>query len=251
VQATILYLDADLLALAKPPGLSLATPRRDPHAAVARLLAALGPDDRRLLAETAVGGGGDPGAPLLVHRLDVGTTGVVLLARHPEAHRELLRALGEREIGKTYLALVWGHPRPRVGRYDQPLGPDRRDRRRMRVDPEGRPALTHYRVLAAPPHVAVVELELETGRTHQIRVHLAAAGHPIVGDDLYGGPREHGIRSARLRTALTAPHPLLHARRLTLPPPWDLVLTAPLPPAFRRALEACMPEGEPVPAWAE
>lgn len=233
MHSELLHLDERLVVLAKPPGLSLATPRSDPGAAVERLRASLAPAARRALAES----------PLwLVHRLDVGTSGLVLLARDADTHRALVRALSERRIQKTYLALVWGAPRPRSGRFEQPLGPDRADRRRMRVEPGGRAAITVYRVLGRAPHLALVELSPETGRTHQIRVHLAAAGHPIIGDDLYGGPRHHGVREAVLRHALSVDHPLLHAWRLGLRLPGDereRRFEAALPRDFRAALTAC------------
>lgn len=229
--AHILFLDDRLAAIAKPPGLSLATPQRAPEEAVVRLLAALPHTERARLE-----GGG---LPLLVHRLDVGTSGLVLLARGADAHRELVSAFANRQVEKTYLALVWGHPRPRQGVYEQPLGPDRDDRRRMRVDSAGRPARTGYQVLSAPPHVALTALRPETGRTHQIRVHLSAAGHPIVGDDLYGGPRHRGVRDPALRRALDPPHTLLHAWTLILPTDFAVLPAAPLPAAFRAALLAC------------
>ncbi len=229
--ARLLFSDERLVAIDKPAGLSLATPASEPGAAVRRLVEALPDAVRR---EEYL----DPDALLLVHRLDLGTTGVVLLARDPETHRALAEALGARQIGKVYLALCWGHPRPREGRYDALLGPDRDDRRRMRVDPAGRPALTRYRVLAAPSHAALVELRPETGRTHQIRVHLAQAGHPIVGDDFYGGPRHHGVKDAVLRALLAPDHTLLHAWRLELPEELGPVITAPLPADFAAALYA-------------
>ena len=231
--STVLHSDERLLVLAKSAGVSLQTPPSRPGIAVERLLASLGAEDR------AAYGWGELH---LVHRLDVGTSGVVVLARDPDMHRVLVTALAERRIEKTYLAWVWGHPRPREGRYDAALGPDRSDRRRMRVDPEGRPAATRYRVLAAPRHVALVELVPETGRTHQIRVHLAAAGHPVVGDDLYGGPRHRGLRDTALRAALQPEHTLLHAWRLALPSPplaAPLIVSAPCDAAFRRAAQAC------------
>ena len=224
--ASVLYSDERLLVLAKPPGLSLKTPPSRPGEAVGRLTAALAPEDRDGYAW---------GELHLVHRLDVGTSGVIVLARDEEMHRALVGAFAERRVGKTYLAWVWGHPRPRQGRFDAALGPDHADRRRMKVDPGGRPSATRYRVLATPRHVALVELAPETGRTHQIRVHLAAAGHPVVGDDLYGGPRHHGIHHPELRAALGPDHTLLHAWRLDLPSPplrAPLTVTAPLAPGF-------------------
>ncbi len=236
----ILYADHRVLAVAKPPGVSLATPRRQPGAAVARLLAVLP-------AGEVERWGIDPADTFLVHRLDVGTSGVVLLARGAEAHRRALAALAAGEVEKTYLALCWGHPRPSQGSWSWPLAPDPRDRRRMRVDPGGKPSRSDYRVLAAPPHAALVELIPRTGRTHQLRAHLAAAGHPIVGDDLYGGPRHRGVRDPRLRQALAPPHLLLHAWRLRVPG-WDgvgeVILTAPLPAALSAALAALRVESE-------
>lgn len=240
--ATVLYSDERLAAIAKPPGISLATPRRDPHAAVARLVEAIDEAERTLH-------GLDAGMLLLVHRLDVGTSGVVLLARDAEAHRELAGAFAARRVSKTYLALVWGRPRPPDGRFDQPLAPDRRDRRRMLVDPGGRPARSDYETVGRGAHVSLLRLTPHTGRTHQLRVHLAGAGHPVVGDDLYGGPRHRGVRDPALRRALDPGRPLLHAWRLHLPPGLrfaELIVTAPLPADLRASLAAAgIPEPHP------
>jgi|YNPNPStandDraft_1061719.scaffolds.fasta_scaffold10469_2 23S rRNA pseudouridine1911/1915/1917 synthase len=240
--ARILFAHERLVVVAKPAGVSLATSRRDPHRAVARLLAALPADERAgygLVAESVQ----------LVHRLDVGTSGVVVLARDEESHRDLVAAFAQRLVGKTYLALVWGCPRPRQGQWTAPLAPDRTDRRRMTVAAEGRPATTRYRVLHRARYVSLVALEPSTGRTHQLRVHLSHAGHPIVGDDLYGGPRHRGVKEATLRQALTLARPLLHAARLHLPrtpSTPELVVTAPLPEDFATTLAAL---GVPAAAW--
>ena len=153
-----------------------------------------------------------------------------------------MAAFGARRVEKRYLALVWGRPRPGAGEWDLPLAPDPRDRRRMRVDGAvGRAALTAYRVRRAGQGVALVELTPRTGRTHQLRVHLAHHGHPIVGDDLYGGPRHRGVRDPALRRALAPPHLLLHAWSLRVPSPplpESLAVEAPLPPPFAAALIA-------------
>jgi 23S rRNA pseudouridine1911/1915/1917 synthase len=234
VLATIVYADERLVAVNKPAGVSLATRRAEPRAAIARLLEAV-PDDERLAHGLATED------LLLVHRLDVGTSGLVLLARGADVHRDLVRAFGERLVAKFYLALVWGRPRPGVGRWEWPLGPDRSDRRRMRVEPAGRGAVTDYELIAHVPHVSLLRLKPATGRTHQLRVHLAHAGHPIVGDDLYGGPRHRGIRDQELRSALAPAHPFLHAWCLCLPATAstpELVLTAPPPADFTAALAA-------------
>jgi RluA family pseudouridine synthase len=234
VHAALVHADERIVAINKPPGVSLATRRAEPGAAVDRLLAALDDAARATLERAA-------GPLLLVHRLDVGTSGLVLLARDERTHRELVRCFSERAVEKTYLAVVWGRPRPAAGEWSDPLGPDRRDRRRMRVDPAGRPARSRYRVVGGPPFASLVALAPATGRTHQLRVHLAHAGHPIVGDDLYGGPRHRGVRDADVRRALQPDHPLLHAWRLALPSgalPEALSLEAPPPHDLLAALAA-------------
>lgn len=224
----LLFCGRELAAVNKPPGVSLATGRGGGAAAVARLLACLSQREREQLA----------GPLFLVHRLDVATSGVVLLARSREVHRQLAAAFARGQVHRVYLALVWGKVRPAQGCFDVPLGPDRRDRRKMRPDPAGKRATTLYRRLAAQGPVSLVKLAPLTGRTHQLRVHLAAAGHPIVGDDLYGGPRHHGVRDRELRSLLSPPHLLLHAFRLELPPALGgLAFEAPLPEAFTEALE--------------
>ncbi len=218
---------ADVVALDKPAGVSMATSSRGGSGAeaVRRLLEACGESD-------------DPEL-LLVHRLDVGTSGVVLLARGEAAHRALSLAFQNRRAHKTYRALVWGHPAPAQGVFEDPLGRDPKDGRRMKVRADGKPARTRYRTLARLPSAADLELSPETGRTHQIRVHLSAHGHPIVGDDLYGGAtRWRGVRDPHHRRALAAAgRPLLHAARVQIPE-LDLDVAAPLPEDYRRALAA-------------
>jgi 23S rRNA pseudouridine1911/1915/1917 synthase len=226
----LIYIDERILVIDKPPGTSLATPKSDPQAAAARLLGVLPP-------ETNLAYGLTPGAIHLVHRLDIGTSGLVLAARDEDAHRELSRAISEHRIVRTYLAIVWGHPRPPEGVYDSPLAPDRRDRRRMKADAGGRPARTRYWLRLRLKHVSLLQIVPETGRTHQIRVHLAAAGHPIVGDDLYAGARHRAVRNPCERAILTPSHTLLHAWRMQLPENTvtDVrFLEAPLPADFTR-----------------
>lgn len=227
--AHVVYLGDRFAVIDKPAGLSLRTPRSDPHEAARRLVDALPVADRDAIAGRE---------PRLVHRLDESTSGLVLVALDDEMHRELLGRFAAKETDKRYLAVVWGHPRPAAGTFDSPLGPDRRDRRRMKVDPSGSAARSDYRVLARAPHVALVELRPRTGRTHQLRVHLAAAGHPVVGDDLYGGPRERAVRDPKLRAALAPGRSLLHAWTLDLPGLDPSRFVARLPADFRATAAA-------------
>jgi 23S rRNA pseudouridine1911/1915/1917 synthase len=203
----VLFENADVVALDKPPGVSMATSSRPGSAeeAVRRLLEACGV------------AGTDP-LPLLVHRLDVGTSGVVLLARGDAAHRALSRALQQRTAEKTYRALVFGHPVPARGRIDLALARDPKDGRKMRVEKDGKPSVTAYETLRRYASLADLRLSPETGRTHQIRVHLAAKGHPIAGDDFYGGAtRWRGVKDRAVRDALQRlAHPLLHAERIVI-----------------------------------
>ena len=225
-RARIVHLGDRFAVLDKPPGLSLATPRRAGDAAARRLVAALPEEERSMLAGRELH---------LVHRLDEPTSGLVLVALDAEMHRELVTELAARRISKVYLALVWGRPRPRRGAWTAPLGPDRGDRRKMRVDPTGRAATTDWLVVAHAPHVSLVALWPRTGRTHQLRVHLAAAGHPIVGDDFYGGPRERAIHDRALRKSLEVGRALLHAWRLEVPSLEPSRFEAPLPADLRAA----------------
>ena len=221
-----LFENDHVVALHKPAGVSMATSGREEKSAsraVERLLEACGEDPDEAL--------------LLVHRLDVGTSGVTLLAKSDEAHRALSRAFQSRAAKKAYRAIVWGHPKPARGVYDDPLGRDPKDGRKMRVAKDGKPSATRYETRERFTGLADLSLAPETGRTHQIRVHLAAKGHPIAGDDFYGGAtRWRGIRDAGVREALRRlTHPLLHAERIVVGE-LGLDVTAPLPDDYEGIL---------------
>ncbi len=175
---------------------------------------------------SGIGGERRPG---IVHRLDKETSGLIAVAKTDAAHRALAQALAERRVSRVYQAIAWGRPRPSTGTVDRPIGRHPVDRLRMAVVSGGKPARTHYRVIetrgdGAKVTASLIECRLETGRTHQIRVHLAALGHPLIGDPLYGIAGRRG--SAGLSPAQRRLHDMigrqaLHAVRLTLPHPID------------------------------
>jgi 23S rRNA pseudouridine1911/1915/1917 synthase len=222
-----LFENDDVVALDKPPGVSMATSTREEKsaaAAVARLLEACGlPEDSTLR---------------LVHRLDLGTSGVVLLAKTEASHSALTLALQSGGARKTYRALVWGHPVPATGSMEKPLGRDPKDGRKMKIRTDGKSAVTRYQTLARLSSVADLRLFPQTGRTHQIRVHLSAKGHPIVGDDLYGGAtRWRGVRDPARRRALAhVERPLLHAERIEIAE-LSIDVSAPLAWDYSKALD--------------
>ena len=157
--------------------------------------------------------------PRHIHRLDRDTTGAVLYAKHPWAHAVLDAELRERRVRREYVVLVAGRLRKKRGTLRFPIARDRQDRQRRRVSPAGQPAVTHYEVLETFRDATLVRAWLETGRTHQIRVHFAHIGHPLVGDALYGGPSAAIGRQALHAWRITFPHPLTGVWE-TVEAPW-------------------------------
>jgi 23S rRNA pseudouridine1911/1915/1917 synthase len=197
----------------------------------------------RLPAIRSVGGADRPG---IVHRLDKQTSGLLVVAKTARAHRELVEMMRRREVHRVYLALVWGEPRAAKGEIDAPLGRDPRDRKRIAVVRRGgRLARTGWRVSERFGLATLLEVRLETGRTHQIRVHLAHSRHPVVGDPTYGGrpkkqlslgERERSLASDLLRCL---PRQALHAVELAFTHPVtgeERTFTSPMPEDLRLAL---------------
>ena len=171
---------------------------------------------------------GDPSDLHPVHRLDRGTTGLLAAAKHPHAQEVLKNQLHTADFRRTYLAVCEGVPQPAEGVIDAPMGPKPGSLMEQQVRPDGKPARTRYRVLSVRGGRALVQLELDTGRTHQIRVHMAHIGHPLTGDFLYGTEDRALI-----------PRPALHSARLTLRQPITgqvLSVTVPLPEDMLRLL---------------
>jgi len=218
-ELSILYEDPHLVAVDKPAGLVV-------HPGAGRTTGTL---VHRLLARfpelAAVGG---PGRPGIVHRIDRGTSGVLLVARTPESYRSLVRAFAGRAVDKRYLGIVRGSPRRDEGTVEAPVGRHPRERKRMAVVARGKPATTGWRVLARTRGASLVEFRLHTGRTHQIRVHAKHLGHPLLGDAAYGGTMP--------ASGPAFDRPALHAWKLGLSHPATgalLELEAPIPSDFR------------------
>jgi 23S rRNA pseudouridine1911/1915/1917 synthase len=153
--------------------------------------------------------GGEPGRPGIVHRLDRDTSGLMVVARSQEAYELLTELVREHALERTYTALVKGRPRSRTGKIDAPIGRDRGDATRISLDSESaREAITHFEVMELWPEHALLRVRLETGRMHQIRVHLAAVGLPVVGDATYGVAEPALGRQFLHASELTFPHPI-------------------------------------------
>lgn len=193
----LVHVDDELAVVEKPAGLVV---HPAPSHSGPTLVDALG---------DLLGGGADPERPGIVHRLDKGTSGLLVVARTDEAHAALQAQVRRREVERVYLALAGGRVASRTGTIDAPIGRAARRRHRMAVSgAASREARTHFTVLELLTAETYLEARLETGRTHQIRAHFAAIGHPLVGDATYGGELKYGLE-----------RPFLHAHRLSFAHP--------------------------------
>ncbi|MDA8062936.1 MAG: RluA family pseudouridine synthase [Actinomycetota bacterium] len=226
VSFDVVYEDRDLIVVDKPAGLVVHPGAGNPTGTLVQGLLARYPE----LAELTDGEGDDARRPGIVHRLDKGTSGLLIVARSRRARASLVADLAAHRVERTYLALVIGSVAADEGTVDAPLGRSLRDPTRISVTSGGREARTHYRVearFAEPERSSLLECRLETGRTHQIRVHLAAIDHPVVGDGRYGGRR-----SSAVGALLPPDRPWLHARALAFAHPVSgrrIELSSPVP----------------------
>jgi 23S rRNA pseudouridine1911/1915/1917 synthase len=215
------YEDADVIVLDKPAGMVVHPAPGHPAGTLVNALLHHAP-------EIDLGGTNRPG---IVHRLDKDTSGLMVVAKSDRARAALLRQWADRSVSKRYLALAQGVVEPDEGTIDAPIGRDATNRQRMAVAQGGRAAVTHFKVLRRFADATLLDLDLETGRTHQIRAHLAFIGHPVVGDPIYGGRGRSG--------SVVAPRQFLHATRLgfMLPDGEPVSFVSALPPDLRDVLD--------------
>ena len=216
----VAYEDDNVIVVDKPAGVVVHPARGHRTGTLAQALAG------------RAAGGNEPWRAGIVHRLDRGTSGLLVVAKSDDVHRVLKEQLKARALQREYLALVDGLPEARTGTIEAPVGRHRRDRVLMSIDSDdAREARTHFELERALARTALLRIALDTGRTHQIRVHMAAIGHPVCGDPQYGGAAVAG------RYGLT--RQFLHAARLTFPHPVtgdEVVVTSPLPDDLAAAL---------------
>jgi len=218
-ELTVAYADDHLLVVDKAAGVVVHPARGHASGTLADALAAAG------------AAGGEEDRPGIVHRLDRDTSGLLVVARTQETYERLQRLVRRRELTREYLALVAGRPRSRRGTIEAPVGRDRRDRLRHSLDTATpRAAVTHFEVEELLPKHALLRVRLETGRTHQIRVHLEAIDLPVAGDPVYGVPGDLGLQRQFLHAArLAFTHPVTGA---------EVDVSSPLPPDLAAALAA-------------
>jgi len=216
IPLTILYQDGDIIVLDKPAGLTVHPAPGHPSGTLVNALLAACPDLRGIAGTLRPG---------IVHRLDKDTSGLMVVAKNDRAQRALQRQLTDRDVRKTYVALVQGVPKPREGQIEAPIGRHPKNRKKMAVVAGGREATTKYRVREelAGRRYSLLEVEPVTGRTHQIRVHMAALGHPIAGDATYGKRSDLIARQALHASKLAFAMPLGgRAVEFESPPPADM-----------------------------
>lgn len=217
VEFGVAFEDAHLIVVDKPAGVVVHPARGHETGTLAQALAG------------RAAGGEDPYRAGIVHRLDRDTSGLLVVAKSDAVHRALKQLLQDRRLHREYVAMVDGLPPARTGTIDAAIGRDRHDRVLHSIDTDSpREARTHFEVTEALPQVTLLKVVLDSGRTHQIRVHMKAIGHPVTGDRAYGGTVRYGLTRQ-----------FLHAARLSFPHPVsgeELEVVSPLPPELTRAL---------------
>ena len=222
IPVDIVYEDDDIIVVNKPKGMVVHPANGNPDGTLVNAILAMCKDSL-----SGIGGEIRPG---IVHRLDKDTYGLLIVAKNDEAHMNMSKQIQERKVTKKYIALVRGVVAEDEATIDLPIARSTKDRKKMAVDPKGKNAVTHFKVLKRYDNYTLLELKIDTGRTHQIRVHMSYIGHPVVGDEVYSnGKNEFGVQGQ-----------MLHARYLQFKHPItgkELSLEAPIPEYFEDVLK--------------
>ena len=218
----VVYEDTDIIVVNKPKGLVVHPANGNPDGTLVNAIMAI-------CKESLSGIGGEL-RPGIVHRLDKDTSGLLIVAKNDKAHIKMSEQIKNREVEKIYIALVRGVVGEEEATIDMPIGRSNKDRKKMAIVKEGKQAITHFKVLKRYPKYTLLEIKIDTGRTHQIRVHLAEIGHPVIGDTVYSnGKNNFGVEGQ-----------MLHAKSLKFKHPItgkQMYLTAELPEYFKKILE--------------
>lgn len=222
IPVPVIYEDNDIIVVNKPKGIVVHPANGNPDGTLVNAILAMCKDSL-----SGIGGEIRPG---IVHRLDKDTSGLLIVAKNDEAHIKMSKQIQDRKVTKKYIALVKGVISENEATIDLPIGRSTKDRKKMAVDAKGKNAITHFKVLKRYNNYTLLELKIDTGRTHQIRVHMSYIGHPVVGDSVYSnGKNEFGVEGQ-----------MLHARYLEFKHPItgeELKLEAPIPNYFEDVLQ--------------
>lgn len=222
IPVPVIYEDSDIIVVNKPKGMVVHPANGNPDGTLVNAILAMCKDSL-----SGIGGEIRPG---IVHRLDKDTSGLLIVAKNDAAHIKMSKQIQDRKITKKYIALVKGVIPENEATIDLPIARSTKDRKKMAVDPKGKNAITHFKVLKRYDKYTLLELKIDTGRTHQIRVHMSYIGHPVVGDSVYSnGKNEFGVEGQ-----------MLHARHLEFKHPItgeELKLDAPIPEYFQKVLD--------------
>ncbi|MFR8103720.1 MAG: RluA family pseudouridine synthase [Clostridia bacterium] len=223
IPVEVIYEDKDIIVVNKPKGMVVHPANGNPDGTLVNAILSICKDSL-----SGIGGEIRPG---IVHRLDKDTSGLLIIAKNDESHIKMSEQIKNREVKKIYIALVRGNVKEKEATIDMPIGRSTKDRKKMAVTKKGKNAVTHFKVLERFNGYTLLEVRIETGRTHQIRVHLSEIGYPIVGDMVYSnGKNPFGVEGQ-----------MLHAQKLQFKHPItgkELILEAPIPEYFKKVLES-------------
>ena len=220
----IVYEDSDIIVVNKPKGMVVHPANGNPDGTLVNAIMSI--------CKNSLSGIGGEIRPGIVHRLDKNTSGLLIVAKNDNAHIKMSEQIKNREVKKIYIALVRGIIGEDEATINMPIARSKKDRKKMAVDKDGKEAITHFKVLKRYDNYTLLEIKIDTGRTHQIRVHMSQIGHPVVGDDVYSnGKNEFGVEGQ-----------MLHARSLDFKHPItgkEIHLEADIPEYFKKVIELC------------